>query len=78
MAFNGDMRRTRPRSVAAASNSMVRTRASPPLVIRPTMSVFPDCHRQPVETFCRVSFGLQHFLKGDLMGGVIKGQALKP
>lgn len=47
-AFKGDMTRARPRMLAAASKSMTRTRGSPALVIRPTMSVLPDCHRRGV------------------------------
>lgn len=47
-AFNGDMTRARPRILAAASNSMTRTCGSPALVIRPVMSVMPDCHRRGV------------------------------
>lgn len=47
-AFKGDMIRARPRMLAAASKSMTRTRGSPALVIRPAMSVLPDCHRRGV------------------------------
>ncbi len=43
-AFKGDMTRARPRILAAASKSMTRPRGSPALLIRPAMSVLPDCH----------------------------------
>ncbi|SFD81123.1 IstB-like ATP binding protein [Salipiger profundus] len=47
-ALSGDRMRTLPRIAAAASKSIVRTRPSPALVMRPTMSVFPDCHLRGV------------------------------
>lgn len=47
-AFKGDMTRALPRMLAAASKSMTRTRGSPALVIRPAISVLPDCHLRGV------------------------------